>query len=106
MNPAIASNLQTKSLIGDQWIDGGGETMAVTSRWSGRHLADIRRCTAEDADRAVAAARAAQREWGATSLVERVELLRRMNQLIVERGEAIAQMETLETGKTINETRE
>ncbi len=106
MNPAIATDVQTKSLIGGTWFDGSGEPLAMRSHWGDRTLAEVARCTADDAARAIAVAKEAQKTWGATPLVERVELLRRMNALIVERAEAIAQMETLETGKTINETRE
>ena len=44
--------------------------------------------------------------WGGLSLVERVELVREMHRVVVAHGEDLAQMITLETGKTISETRE
>ena len=103
---AVMRELPTQALIGGTWIEGGGEPMQVRSVWSGRTVAEMRRCSPADADAAVAAAAAAQSGWAATSLVERVELVRRVQELLVERGEDIAQMLTLETGKTINETRE
>jgi len=80
--------------------------MEVRSVWSDRVIAELSQCTPEDVDRAVTAAAEAQDGWAALSLVERVELLRKLEAAIVEHGEEIAQMITLETGKTINETRE
>src|SRR5262249_57066231 len=59
-----------------------------------------------DVRRAVRAAGAAQAAWAELPLVERVELLRELHRAIMDDGEDIAQRITLETGKTINETRE
>lgn len=103
---AVTRELPTKALIGGAWVDGTGGTMDVRSHWADEHIADVDICSPADVDRAVAAARAAQVDWAARSLVERVEVLRRINALIVEHAEEIAQMLTRETGKTINETRE
>lgn len=103
---AVTRELPTKALIGGEWVGGHGGTMEIRSMWSGRVVTEIDRCGPEDADRAVRAAAAAQPGWAALSLVERVELLRRMHATVVEHAEEIAQMITLETGKTINETRE
>ncbi len=103
---APTQELPTGALIGGEWVTGRGETMEVRSAWSGKVISEIKECTNEDVDRAVLAAEQAQPAWAALSLVERVEFLRGMNATIVEHGEDIAQMITLETGKTINETRE
>jgi succinate-semialdehyde dehydrogenase/glutarate-semialdehyde dehydrogenase len=103
---AVTSQLPTHALIGGRWTPGSGETMELRSVWSGRTLAELERCTAADVDRAVRAARAAQPAWAATSVVERVEIMRALHHAVVDRAEEIAQMITLETGKTINETRE
>ncbi len=103
---AVTRQLPTKALIGGEWVDSSGGTMESRSVWSGRSIAELALCDEHDVDRAVRAAKAAQPGWAAVSLVERVELLRRLERLIVARAEDIAQMITLETGKTINETRE
>jgi acyl-CoA reductase-like NAD-dependent aldehyde dehydrogenase len=103
---ATIQQTSSRSLIGGRWTDGSGETMHVRSGWSGREIAEIGACTAADVAAAVEAARAAQPLWGGLSLVERVEQLRRLQAVILDHGEEIAQMITLETGKTIGETRE
>jgi acyl-CoA reductase-like NAD-dependent aldehyde dehydrogenase len=96
----------TKALIGGEWVEGAGGTMEIRSQWSGRLVAEVDRCTPDDAGRAARAAKAAQPAWAAVPLIERVELLRRMHALVHEHAEGIAQTLTLEMGKTINETRE
>jgi len=98
--------LPTKALIGGAWVDGTGPVMEVRSAWSDRSVSRIATCTAADVDSAVRAARAAQPGWAGLSLVERVELVREMHRTVVAHGEELAQMITLETGKTITETRE
>jgi succinate-semialdehyde dehydrogenase / glutarate-semialdehyde dehydrogenase len=103
---AVTPELPTKALIGGEWVSGGGPIMEVRSAWSDRVVSRIDTCTPADVDRAVRAARKAQPLWGGLSLVERVELVREMHRILVEHGEEIAQMITLETGKTISETRE
>jgi succinate-semialdehyde dehydrogenase / glutarate-semialdehyde dehydrogenase len=80
--------------------------MIARSMWAQRTLGEIRTCDADDVRAAAAAARAAQPGWADTSLVERVEILRDIHHSILDRAEEIAQMITLETGKTIGETRE
>lgn len=80
--------------------------MEVRSAWSDRTIAEIRACTAAEVDRAVRGAADAQRAWAELPLVDRVDLLRKVHEAILDRGEEIARMITLETGKTINETRE
>jgi 1-pyrroline-5-carboxylate dehydrogenase len=56
--------------------------------------------TAQDVDDAVAGARAAQSEWGALSWHERAALLDRAADLISERRNELAALQSLEVGKT------
>jgi succinate-semialdehyde dehydrogenase/glutarate-semialdehyde dehydrogenase len=103
---AMAQTAYTKALIGGEWADGHGGTMESRSAWSEQHVADVARCDGTDVDLAVRAATGAQPAWAGLSLVERVELLRGVFAVVVDHAEELAQMITLETGKTINETRE
>ncbi|WP_256465771.1 aldehyde dehydrogenase [Conexibacter sp. S30A1] len=96
----------SRSLIGGSWTDGHGEMMHVRSGWSGTPITDIATCTEADVRHAVQVAEAAQPAWAALALVDRVEILRELNRVIAANTEEIAQMITLETGKTISETRE
>jgi acyl-CoA reductase-like NAD-dependent aldehyde dehydrogenase len=78
----------------------------VRSPYSGELVNEIARCSASDVDLAVAAAGAAQPDWAATPLIERVKVLRRINALFVERAEPIARVLVQEIAKTITDSRE
>lgn len=94
------------ALIAGEWIDGHGGTFEVRSPHKDAIVHTVSRCDADDVAAAASAARAAAPGWKATSVVERAEILRRVCKVILDHAEEIAQMVTLETGKTINETRE
>lgn len=94
------------ALIGGSWVPGGAGTFEVRSPWDGSLVGVCAKCTAQDVDRAITAAKAAQPAWAATPLLERVELFDRAMTICEERSEAIARMITAEMGKTIRESRE
>ncbi|MCL6632550.1 MAG: aldehyde dehydrogenase [Alicyclobacillus herbarius] len=56
----------------------------------------------EEIDQAVAAARRAFRAWGKTPAAERAKILNRVADLIDERVEELARLETLDTGKPLS----
>ena len=94
------------ALIGGRWVEGSAGTFEVRSPYSGELVNEMARCSAADVDLAVAAAAAAQPDWAATPLIERVKVLRRINALFVERAEPIARMLVQEIAKTITDSRE
>jgi len=93
-------------LIDGKWLEGAAGSFEVRSPGTGEVVHSVNKCDVHDVDAAVRAARAAQPLWAGLSLIERVEILRRMAALVDEHGEEIARMVTTETGKTIRETRE
>lgn len=68
-------------------------------------VAEVARGSAEDVDRAVAAARAAFPGWSATPVAERAAILSKIHALILERKEPLAQALTLEMGAAISFSR-
>jgi phenylacetaldehyde dehydrogenase len=74
---------------------------------TGKILTRVPDGQAEDIDRAVAAARAAfeRGPWPAMRPSDREQILMRLSQLIGDNGEEIAQLETLNQGKSINLSR-
>jgi betaine-aldehyde dehydrogenase len=72
---------------------------------TGVMLAEIPIDTAAQVDAAVARARAAQKQWAALSGAQRGRILARAAALLRERNEELAHLETLNTGKPIQETR-
>ncbi len=99
-----------KLLIGGEWTpssDGG--TVSTVNPATGETLTSIARATHEDADRAVAAARKAFDDpagpWQKMTASERGRLLWRIADLIEKNIDEIAELETLDNGKPIFESR-
>jgi len=78
----------------------GGGTFTKVDPATGRPICDVARSTAEDVAAAVAAARAAQPAWAATTPVKRGDLLRRIAALMQDHRDAIATLVARETGKS------
>jgi len=68
-------------------------------------VAEVPEATVEDADRAVAAARAAFLGWRAVAPADRARLLRRLGALVEEHVEELARLETRNVGKPIADAR-
>jgi betaine-aldehyde dehydrogenase len=68
-------------------------------------IAEVPEATAEDADRAVDAARRAFPAWRAVAPGDRVRLLRRLAAAVEEHGEELARLETQNVGKPIGDSR-
>ena len=71
---------------------------------TGEALAEIEIAGEEEVERAVSAARAGQAVWGATTGAERGRILKRVADRLRERNDELARLETLDTGKPIQET--
>ncbi len=70
-------------------------------------LAEIARATTDDIDRAVRAARRAQRRtWGALTGRERAKYLFRIARILQERAREFAVLESMDSGKPIRESRD
>jgi len=84
--------------------DDAGPAIEVIYPATGEVIAVLHEATAAVLDRALASAKRAQTEWAATKPVERARILRRAADIIRDRGEELARLETLDTGKPIQET--
>lgn len=94
--------------INGSWTAGaGGEQADVLNPYDQSVVAKVDYAGAVDVDRAVAAARTAfdRGQWRRTPAPERGALLRRVADLLVRDKEEIARTETLDTGKTLVESR-
>jgi len=93
--------------IDGQWCDAdSGETFDDVNPATGETIARIALAGASDIDRAVQAAARAQREWARWTGAERGRVLRRAAELLRERVDEIARIESLDTGRPIQETPE
>ncbi len=85
--------------------DTSGAVIDVIYPASGEVIARLHEATPAVIDRALASAARAQTVWATTRPVDRARILRRAADLIRDRGEALARLETLDTGKPLQETR-
>ncbi|HYS66961.1 MAG TPA: betaine-aldehyde dehydrogenase, partial [Paraburkholderia sp.] len=91
--------------IGGAYVDAtGGETFDTLDPATGETLATVQQATAADVDRAVQSARDGQREWAALTAMQRSRILRRAVEILRERNDELAALETRDTGKPIAET--
>ena len=91
--------------IGGGYVDAtSGKTFDTFDPATGELLAQVQQASAADVDRAVASAREGQREWAAMTAMQRSRILRRAVDLLRERNDALAALETRDTGKPIGET--
>jgi aldehyde dehydrogenase (NAD+)/betaine-aldehyde dehydrogenase len=72
---------------------------------TGKSLGAVARSGAGEIDRAVQAARKAQRAWAATMPEQRADLLERLADLILRDGELLARLESEDTGKPLTQAR-
>lgn len=84
--------------------DKAGAPIEVVYPATGEVIAVVHEATAAVVERALASAKRAQGAWAAMKPVERARLLRRAAEIIRERGDELARLETLDTGKPIQET--
>ncbi len=105
---AIAGTLKPN---GQAFIDGtfcdaaDGDWFETTNPATGRVLAQVAHCKAADVDRAVAAARRVFNAgtWSRAEPEERKEVLLKVAQLVRDHKHELAVLESLDTGKTIND---
>lgn len=92
------------------YIDGryqdstGGETFPAINPANGELLAQVASASREDLDRAVDAAQKGQKLWAAMTAMQRSRILRKAVDILRERNDELAQIETLDTGKPLSET--
>ncbi|AFH95497.1 betaine-aldehyde dehydrogenase [Providencia stuartii] len=72
---------------------------------NGEVIARLQSATHEDIDWAVESAKQGQKIWASMTAIERSRILRRAVDILRERNDELAQLETLDTGKPLSETR-
>jgi acyl-CoA reductase-like NAD-dependent aldehyde dehydrogenase len=94
--------------IDGRWVPGdSGERLAVSDPATGERLATVAAATPSDVERAIAAASEAYRDgrWSRIPPGERARVLLKVADLIEERLETIARIESRDAGKPIKLTR-
>ncbi|WP_172148315.1 MULTISPECIES: betaine-aldehyde dehydrogenase [Pseudomonas] len=97
---------EQKLYIGGRYVDStSGVTFETINPANGEVLANVQRASQADVDRAVASATAGQKVWAAMTAMQRSRILRKAVDILRERNDELAELETLDTGKPLSETR-
>ena len=95
-----------KLYIDGAYSDAGSDaTFEAINPANGEVLAQVQRATKEDVERAVVSAEKGQKIWAAMTAMERSRILRRAVDILRERNDELAALETLDTGKAFSETK-
>ena len=98
-----------KLLINGAWVEGSGEPFDTINPATAEVLTQVADASAADVDRAVQAARTAfddpASKWRKMSASERGRLIWKLADLIEQNIDEIAELETLDNGKPIFESR-
>ena len=95
--------LELKNYVNGEFVSAhDGQTLDDINPANGEVIATIPRSKANDVERAARAAEHAQKDWNATSLEQRIVWLDTIADALEQKHEAIAQAESLDTGKPIS----
>jgi betaine-aldehyde dehydrogenase len=99
---------KTKMYINGEWIDSiSGKTREIVYPCTGEVITKVTEGSADDVKIAVNAARSAfdSGEWPSTPAAERGRLIEKLADKVEENREELARLESLDTGKTVEESR-
>ncbi|GAB4386513.1 betaine-aldehyde dehydrogenase [Albidovulum sp.] len=96
---------QASHFVDGAWLeDAAGAAIDVVYPATGEVIARLHEATPAVLERALASAARAQRVWAGRMPVERGRILRRAADIIRERNRELSRLETLDTGKPLQET--
>lgn len=96
---------EVKNYINGEWVGSKGQIVDVVNPATGKVIGKVPISTKEEIDAAVAAAKAAYPEWRKTTPLARSRYLFRLKDLLEEYFEELSRIQTMEHGKTIDESR-
>jgi len=94
-----------KNFIDGEWVESHGPLRDVVNPATGKVIARVPVSTADETNRAIAAAQATFPSWRTTPPVSRARYLFKLKELLEEHFEELSRIQTQEHGKTIDESR-
>jgi succinate-semialdehyde dehydrogenase/glutarate-semialdehyde dehydrogenase len=102
--PLSVASLPTGLFIDGRWRAGTeGKNIDVIDPSNGDVIVSVADASVDDAMEAVASAHRAGKSWAATAPRKRSEILRRCFELMIENKDMLAELISLENGKTLND---
>lgn len=100
----MAHDIQPLYIDGNPVTATSGDTFSVTNPFDASLLATVGQASEADVDAAVASAARGQKIWAAMTGMERARVLHHAVALLHEHNDALAELETRNTGKPLSET--
>lgn len=94
-----------KNYIDGEWVESQGEPKDVVNPATGKTIAKVPVSTEDELNEAIDAAKDAYPEWRRTTPLARARCLFRLKELMEENFEELSRIQTMEHGKTIDESR-
>lgn len=101
----IKQVISLKNYIGGEWVESRGEIIDVVNPATCKVIAKVPISTQDEINKAVEAAGEAFPDWRKTPPLARARCLFRMKELMENRFEELSRIQTIEHGKTIDESR-
>jgi len=101
----IKEPLEVKNLIDGEWVDSEGEYKDIVNPATGKTIGRVPISTRQELNAAVESAREAFPYWRRMPPVARARCLFRLRDLLEENFEELSRIQTMEHGKTIDESR-
>jgi len=101
----IKETLHLRNYIDGDWVDSVGELKDVINPATGKVIAKVPISTKDEIDEAVEVAKDAFPDWRRTPPLARARCLFRLKELMEENFEELSRIQTMEHGKTIDESR-
>jgi len=101
----IQGTLELENYIDGEWVESEGDMKDVINPASGKVIAQVPISTRAELGAAVKAAKKAFPEWRRTPPLARARCLFRLKELMEENFEELSRIQTMEHGKTIDESR-
>jgi malonate-semialdehyde dehydrogenase (acetylating)/methylmalonate-semialdehyde dehydrogenase len=105
LDEPIKEPIEIKNFIDGEWVGSKGEYKDVVNPATGKIIGKVPISTKDEFNQAVEAAQEAFSYWRSTPPVARVRCLFRLKDLLEENFEELSRIQTMEHGKTIDESR-
>ena len=101
----LKGTLAVKNYINGEWVESKGPVEEVINPATGKVIATVPISTQEEINAAVEAAKEAFPDWRRTPPLARTRCLFRLKEMMEENFEELSRIQTMEHGKTIDESR-
>lgn len=101
----IREKLVLKNYVGGEWVESEGELQDIIDPGTCKVIAKVPFSTEAEVNKAVKVAKKAYPEWRKTTPLARARCLFRLKEALEENFEELSRIQTMEHGKTIDESR-